>query len=70
MMNLSMQVPSQTSQAVYTVTRHVSTGAWSCTCPSWRFQRGRNGESRSCKHLTGLALDLAGHVADRAGVRV
>jgi hypothetical protein len=70
MSNLTIQVPSATNpEKQYLLTRHAETASWSCTCPAWKFQHA-HAAGRTCKHITTLALDLAVHVAERAGVRV
>jgi hypothetical protein len=38
-------VPSSSSDRVYTVSRDVSETEWGCSCPAWKFQR------KICHHI-------------------
>lgn len=41
----------------YKVTLY-SNGSWWCSCPSFKFQRGKTAQERQCKHTRALTLKL------------
>jgi len=43
--------PSKTNPNKTYEIRRGADGVVYCTCPAWRFQRLRKGETRTCKHL-------------------
>lgn len=44
-----VEVKSETSDNVYTVSRRISTDTWECSCPGWK-------RFRKCKHLNSMKL--------------
>lgn len=45
------EIPSSSSNRVYTVAMRKSNGTWACSCPGWI-------RHRKCKHLASLAPHL------------
>lgn len=42
-------IPSQTSNRLYTIGQHKSGRYWGCSCPGWK-------RHRHCKHLNAMGL--------------
>ena len=56
-------VASETTPGkVYTIKRHVESGALSCNCPAWIYGRNLDGRKPECKHLRGLNRRVAAAV--------
>lgn len=47
--------PSSSSSAIYEV-RLAADGIVYCSCPAWRFQKGKTKEERACKHMKMMGL--------------
>jgi hypothetical protein len=44
-----IEIRSQTSNRLYTVSQHKTKRHWACSCPGWRTHR-------KCKHLRSMSL--------------
>lgn len=37
--------------------RKLAVGSWTCSCPAYRFKRGKVGQKAPCKHMLKLFVD-------------
>lgn len=61
---ITIQVPSQSSNAVYEIKEQPDGSFW-CSCPAWKTgaaQRGLDQSQRLCKHMEQVITDLGRHV--------
>ena len=56
--------PASKGSTVHTVHEDTQTGALSCTCPGWTYQRP--GQPRTCRHLGIVLQQRVGKVGGRA----
>jgi hypothetical protein len=55
MANVLAIAPSKTNPSKSYEIRRGADGVVYCTCPAWRFQRLKSGETRTCKHIAAFA---------------
>jgi len=50
------QIPSESSNKLYTVAKRIATDEWECECLGWIHKKP--GKPRGCKHLRAMLPDL------------
>jgi hypothetical protein len=43
---------------MYTIRQSAQDGAWICSCPAWKFMKGKPGNARACKHIKKVAASM------------
>jgi len=50
------QIPSESSNRLYTVSKRLASDEWECECPGWIHKKP--GKPRGCKHLKSMMPSL------------
>ena len=56
-----IEIKSESSNRVYTVSQNKTTGEWQCSCPGWTMKKA--GRARTCKHLQAMVPTLQAALA-------